>query len=32
MAVDRSELDPFRVDVVPNRGEVRISPVGSSTS
>ncbi len=28
MAVDRSEPDPFRVDVVPNRDEVRVCPVG----
>ena len=28
MALDRSELDPFRVDVVPNRDEVRVCPVG----
>ena len=28
MAFDRSELEPFRVDVVPNREEVRVCPVG----
>ena len=28
MAIDRSEFDPFRVDVVPNRDEVRVCPVG----
>src|SRR5215208_4054361 len=28
MAFDRSELDPFRVDVVPNRDEVRVCPIG----
>jgi len=28
MAFDRSELGPFRVDLVPNRDEVRVCPVG----
>jgi len=28
MAFDRSELEPFRVDVVPNREQVRVCPVG----
>jgi len=28
MVLDRSEPEPFRVDVVPNRDEVRVCPVG----
>jgi anti-anti-sigma factor len=28
MALIRSELEPFRVEVVPNREEVRVCPVG----
>ena len=28
MAFDRSELDPFRVAVLPNRDEVRVCPIG----
>ena len=28
MAFDRSELEPFRLDVVPNREDVRVCPVG----
>jgi hypothetical protein len=28
MAFNRSEIEPFRVDVVPDREEVRVSPVG----
>lgn len=28
MAFNRSEIEPFRVDVAPDREEVRVSPVG----
>jgi anti-sigma B factor antagonist len=28
MAFDRTELEPFRVELVPNRDEVRVCPVG----